>query len=420
MKTHVQRRLARPALNAIPGACLFLPVLILALTGCQSPCVRSRQAATTNSVPAHVPLAILHGPWLQAPSDSGITVSWVTSRKCVSRVEYRPETSAQWLTNLPAHHGLVDADVTHHNVRLSGLQPGVRHVYRTVSREIEDFKPSKVKFGGTVISAEFRFAPLNPGKTHTAFVVLNDRHEKIAPLTASLASVAWTNIDLAFFNGDMVNDAKDEQQFYRCLVDPCVRSFASTLPMVYIRGNHDARGSFARRLLDYFPTESGRYYYALHHGPVSFLALDSGEDKTDASAEYSGLVEFEPYMRQQVEWLARQIETPEFKRARFRVCFLHLPPAKRPDPKFIRQQWLLDHVVPLLNRGQVDLLICAHTHKYAIQPAGQNGMTFPMITGGTETLIQCDATADTLRVQATDLSGKALPQLPSISRRATE
>lgn len=395
-------------------------VLALLLTGCQSSNARKTYPEAAVGVSANQPLAILHGPFLQAPSETGLTLSWVTSRKCVSRVEYRPEASAQWLTNTPAHHGLVDADVAHHNVTLTGLQPGTRYEYRVVSREIADFKPYKVKFGGTVISADFGFATLNPAKPATSFVVLNDRHEKVGPLAASLASVTWTNIDLAFFNGDMVNDAKDEQQFYRCLVDPCTQSFASTIPLVYVRGNHDARGSFARRLLQYFPTDSGRYYYALRQGPVAFLVLDSGEDKTDQSVEYSGLVDFEPYLRQQVEWLARQIEEPAFQQARFRVCFLHIPPARRPDPKFVRQQWLMDHVVPLLNQGRVDLLITAHTHKYAIHPAGTNGLNFPMITGGTETVIRCDVTADQLRVTTTDLSGKPLAQLPVLRRRGQD
>ena len=338
----------------------------------------------------------------------------------MSKVEYRLESSPQWLSAAAAHHGLVDADTTCHNVPLAGLKPGTRYVYRIASREIVDFKPYKVGFGWTVTSPEHQFTTLNAAKPACSFVVLNDRHEKIAPLTASLDSVNWTNVDLVFLNGDMLSDVKDEPQIYRCVVDPCSRSFATKIPLVYVRGNHDARGGFARDLLQYFPTDSGRFYYALQHGLVSFLVLDSGEDKTDESLEYSGLVSFEPYLREQLQWLAKQIQDPAFQKARFRVCFLHIPPGKKPDPKFIRQQWLLDHVVPLLNQGKVDLLICAHTHKYATHPAGYDGMNFPMIIGGTETVIRCDVTADQIRVNAADLSGKPLVQLPPIKPRTGE
>jgi acid phosphatase type 7 len=163
-------------------------------------------------------------------------------------------------------------------------------------------------YGASVASPEYGFTTLDARKPAAAFVVVNDRHEKIAPLAASLASVEWTNVDLVFFNGDMVNSVKDEAQLNRCLVDPCVQSFATRIPLVYVRGNHEARGSFARRLPEYFPTASGRYYYTVRHGPVWFLVLDGGEDKGDENSEYSGLADFESYLRQQVEWLARQIE----------------------------------------------------------------------------------------------------------------
>ncbi|MCX6903939.1 MAG: FN3 domain-containing metallophosphoesterase family protein [Verrucomicrobia bacterium] len=395
-------------------------LVVTALAGCQSPSSDHKPVGATNSLPAIMPLAIMHGPFLQAPSETGVTISWATSRKCVPRVEYRPELSKEWLTNTPVHHGLVDADVTYQSVPLTGLKPGTRYVYRVVSREIADFKFYRVTFGGTVISAEHRFTTLDARKPATSFVVLNDRHEKVVPLAASLASVKWTNVDLAFLNGDMVNAVKDEPQLYQCVVDPCTQNFAATIPLVYVRGNHDTRGSFARRLLDYFPTDSGRYYYTLQHGPVSFLVLDCGEDKGDENVEYYGLVDFEPYMRQQVQWLARALEEPAFQKARFRVCFLHVPPAQKSDPKFIRPHWLQDNVVPLLNQGKIDLLISAHTHKYSIQPAGTNGLNFPMITGGTETVIRCDVTADQIRVTSTDLSGKPIPQLPPVKLRTKE
>jgi acid phosphatase type 7 len=360
---------------------------------------------------------ITHGPFLQAPSDTGVTISWATSRRCVSWVEYRPEASARWLTNTPARHGLVDADVTVHNVPLTGLEPGTTYRYRAVSREIVEFKGYKVTFAATVASEERRFTTLDSRQPATSFVVLNDRHEKVVPLAASLAGVAWAGVDLVFFNGDMVNSVKDEAQLYQCVVAPCAQSFAGRIPLVYVRGNHDTRGSFARRLLDYFPTASGGYYYTIRQGPVVLLVLDGGEDKGDGDVEYHGLVDFEPYLRAEVEWLKREIETPAFRDAPFRICIMHIPPGNRPNPRFVRPKWLFDNVLPLLNRGRVDLLLCGHIHRYAIHPAGQDGRDFPMVIGGAETVIRCDVTDAQIRISSTDLSGQPLPQPPPIGRR---
>ena len=169
-------------------------------------------AQKTNTLSDRAPLAITHGPFLQAPSETAVTISWATSRKCVSRVEYRPEPSEEWHTNRPAHHGLVDANVTRHNVALSGLAPGTRYRYRVVSREIVEFMPYKVTYGDTVTSSEGHFTTLDTRKPSFSFLALNDRHEKVAPLVTSLTSVNWTNVDLVFLNGDMVNAATNEQQ----------------------------------------------------------------------------------------------------------------------------------------------------------------------------------------------------------------
>jgi predicted phosphodiesterase len=378
------------------------------LAGCQAGSPAKKSAAAT------APLAVTHGPFLQAPSETGVTVSWATSRKCASKVEYRLASAQEWLSASPvAHHGLVDTDTTWHNVPITGLLPGSNYLYRVVSREIVNFKHNSVDFGWTIISPEKRFTTFNTHKASTTFLVLNDRHEKVKPLTNSLATANWTNVDLVIFNGDMVNGVTNEAQILSCVVDPCTAAFGARTPLVYVRGNHDTRGVFARQLYSYFPTDSGRYYYCLYQGPVAFLVLDCGEDKGDENVEYSGLVSFAPYMEEQVRWLARQIQEPAFQQAKYRVCLLHHPPSTKADAKFIRGRWIMNKLIPLMNKGKVDLLITAHTHKYDVLAANQ-AVHFPMITGDPETVIRCEAGKDQIRVQATTLSGKPLPQLVPI------
>ncbi len=354
------------------------------------------------------PFAISHGPFLQAPSSTGMTVSWATTRPAVSWVEYRLENDDHWLTNYPARHGLIEARKTFHNVPLAGLKPGGAYVYRAVSKEIVNASAYSAKFGETEGSQDARFSTLSDAKKSFSFVTVSDRHERTNELRASWGAVDWKNVDLTFLVGDMVNASRDGDQFFRCVIDPCVEHFSQTKPVVYVRGNHETRGVLARSLLDYFPTDSNRYYYTLRHGPVMFVVLDCGEDKIDGDKEYFGLVAFKPYMEEQARWLAKQIKEPAFQQAPFRVCLLHIPPAKTENTRFAQTRWLWDHIRPLLNEGKVDLLLCGHTHRDASQDKGIEEFNFPLVVSGTETVVRCDVTSDEIRVSRQRLSGEPL------------
>ncbi len=55
--------------------------------------------------------------------------------------------------------------------------------------------------------------------------------------------------------------------------------------------------------INYFPTPGDRFYYSFSHGGVRFVILDTGEDKSDSNKEYSGLVNFQPYLEEETKWL---------------------------------------------------------------------------------------------------------------------
>ena len=263
-------------------------------------------------------LAVVHGPYLQAVTDSSVTVVWFTNKSCVSRVEYlaagdRPFDSNEARTAFSSRHGLIDANDRMHKVRLTGLTPGQVYRYRIVSKEIVKFSPYTVTYGATITAGPYRMQTWNPRKEEFSFSVVNDIHEKPDVLKGLLDGVPWGKTDLMVLNGDMVNDWTQEDQVFKGFLDVCVERFARETPFVFARGNHDARGVLARKLIDYFPTADGEYYYAFQHGPVSFLVLDAGEDKVDSHKEYSGLVDFDAYRTQETDWLKKAVADPAFK-----------------------------------------------------------------------------------------------------------
>lgn len=335
-------------------------------------------------------LQITSGPYLQQPTGNAVTIVWRTNQKCVSRVEYGMDGELGD-TAIRSRHGLVDANTTLHAIRLRNLRPGTTYQYRAVSKEIQKFGPYKVNYGDTVKSDVHTFTTLDRKKSDFSFLVLNDRHEKTKPLRAALRAVNWDAVDLVFLNGDMLNHLEGEEQVYRSLVDPCVESFAKRIPFIYVRGNHEARGYFARNLLRYFPTDTETYFHAFTHGPVRFVVLDSGEDKPDTSKEYSGLVDFDPYRKNQAQWLAQEIAGRAFKKARFRVVVFHIPPFHGNDWHGERQ--LRKHWAPLLDKGRVDLLLCGHTHRYARISPEKDQHTYPIVINDDDTAIRLDVSA---------------------------
>jgi predicted phosphodiesterase len=349
---------------------------------------------------AYAQLQIIAGPYLQAPSGTGITVMWATNHKCVSKVEYGTSPDGSTMTAERSQHGLVDANITLHCVPLTGLKPGTCYYYRVVSTEILDFQPYKVVFGDTVKSQDNRFTTLDANKDRFSFVVLNDRHEKTDLLAQALNSINWDGVDLVFFNGDAANHLTSEEQIFQSIIQPATKVFAGRIPLVFVRGNHETRGSFARMLMNYFPSATGRFYYSFSHGGVHFVILDSGEDKADSDPEYSMLTRFESYLEEETNWLKEEIRSKSFRKARLRVVLVHIPPwdITETKGKFIREKYLWDHWGPLFNEGRVDLLLSGHTHKYAEVPPAEDKNQYPILIGGTDTIIRVDAAAGHLSV----------------------
>jgi acid phosphatase type 7 len=355
-------------------------------------------------------IEIVAGPYLQAPSETSMTVMWITDRPCTSWVKFG-QNDALDRKAFHSQHGLIDADQTVHRVTLRNLQPGTSYQYRVCSREITTFEPYKVIYGDTAHSDTLTFTTLDNQKNSFSFVVLNDIHERNAILVSLMKLAESKPYDLVFLNGDILGHIENEPQIIEHVLKPCTDLFASHIPFIYVRGNHETRGRFARRLPEYIGLPDDRYYYAFDHGPVRFVVLDSGEDKFDSSKEYSGLVDFDRYRDIQQEWLEQEIQSEAFRQAPFRVVLVHMPPEPSEHwhgPMDIYNKWR-----PVLNQGRIDLMISGHTHRYTVEMPQPGVRDYPRIIGGgpkagEATLIRVNATPDTLDVTMTRDDGQVV------------
>ena len=331
-----------------------------------------------------------------------MTVFWATDRRCASHVEYGLWPGPLDRIAVATHHGLIDANTTLHAIPITGLQPGTTYAYRAASREILEFRSHYVGFAPAVYGPVSQFTTLDPSKERFSFLTLNDRHDKVELLDADLASATWDNVGLVFLNGDILGQVKSEDHIFTGLIDPCTRAFAQRIPMVFVRGNHETRGVFARFLHQYVLGGLPHYYRSFDHGPVHFTILDGGEDKGDDHIEYSGLVNFESFLEEQTHWLRQEVASEAFRRAPFRVIFLHILPRVRHKPDRIREQWLLENWMPILNDAGADLMLSGHTHTPAMHAATQGRNNFPMIVVGTEAVLRAEVSPDHIDIQITD------------------
>lgn len=349
---------------------------------------------------------VLVGPYLQTSFANSMAIHWVTNRDANGWVLYGTDPAA---LNQKAYgkseFGLRPAGRIN-KVVLENLKPGKTYYYQIFSNEIKDFKPYKMKYGSLLTGKIERFLNANVEKKEVSFLMLNDIHDRPESISHLLGLEDVKGQDFVFFNGDVFDYQTSEQQLIDHMLQPCIDVFASKLPFLYVRGNHETRGVFRTDFLAYFE-QVGKLAFSL--GPVRFVILDTGEDKEDDHPVYANLVDFDAYRLAQADWLKAEMQTKAFKKAPFRVVMMHIP------PRFSGTAHGALHCTevfePLLNSGRVDLVLSGHTHRYKVHQPGEAGNKYALVIGGgkkegTRTITKITATAKELKVVMRGDSGE--------------
>lgn len=366
---------------------------------------------------AQNPFRITFGPYLQNVTADGATVIWGTSADALSWVEVAPDDDNHFYAEeRPQFFETVLGKRTVgrlHTVRVTGLSPATAYRYRVCSKEVMEQSPYLVRYGQTICSDVYRRKPYcfrtpDADRKTTSFVMVNDVHENSEMLAALLGDVKKENCDFVFFNGDMVNNMSGEQQLVDGFLAKSTELFAAEIPFFFARGNHETRGLFSDRYLDYFPTSTGQPYYSFREGPVFFIVMDGGEDKPDSDIEYYGLADFDRYRADQVAWIRRTVASEEFRSAPFRVAVIHVPP--------VGGTWhgtleLRKHFVPVLNEAGIDLMLCGHLHKHRYIAAGEEGCDFPVLINAQGHALDVQATESEMVLKIRDTEKRPVKEI---------
>ena len=356
---------------------------------------------------------ITHGPYLQNLSENEVTVVWTTDKPCKSWVEFsKKEDGKNFYSQLPrkayaSQDGLCCVD-TLHRVTITGLEKNTTYFYRVLSQEVKELLPYRPVLGN-IVSTDIWEKPLTfttlDGRQETlSIVMINDIHGKNDLQKKLLEMAPPQNVDMVVFCGDMCNYINKQSDIFTGFLDTSVGLFASRKPFVYVRGNHETRGAYARNFFRYLAGPEGKFYYAFTYGPIRFIVLDSGEDKPDTDVEYSGLVDFDNYILEQKEWLARELESPEFRAASFRVVLSHIPFGKG---SWYGSERLRKQLLPLLESVRIDLMLSGHNHAFGFMDKGKV-TALPIIVNSNNSVLTMFGSKDLLKVQVKQIDGKVL------------
>ena len=359
-------------------------------------------------------IKILHGPYLQNVSETEATIVWVTDVPSLGWVETAPDDGNNFYACArPRFYDTkigVKQEALIHTVKLTGLQPGTRYRYRVNAQEVIKHVGNHVYYGrmtGNDVwsKAAPAFTTLNTQKPNASFVIVNDIHENSSKLATLLEKSRCKEKDIMFFNGDMLSLFDDaERKFFKGFMDTAVHICAQTVPLYYVRGNHETRGNKAPTFQDYVCPRVPNLYFTVQHGPIFFVCLDTGEDKPDTDIEYYGITDYDNYRSEQATWLKQVIASDAFKQARYRVVVCHVPPrtgatAWHGDLEVQRK------FVSILNEANIDLMICGHLHAFSYREP-DNSAKFPILINSHEAAVIADANAERLQVEVMETDGK--------------
>ena len=149
-------------------------------------------------------------------------------------------------------------------------------------------------------------------------------------------------------------------------------------------------------------TPTGKTYYTKKYGKFFFIFLDSGEDKPDTDIRNLDIMRTEEYVKEEAEWLKEVVNSDDYKNAAVRIAFCHMPPKAE---GWHGNAMVHKYFVPLLNGG-LDLMLCAHIHRYRYDKPGTLGADFPIVCNNKEERLDAEVTAKGIKINIFDPSGK--------------
>ena len=357
------------------------------------------------------------GPYLQNVTEDSFTVVWTTNGPAVGWIELAPNDGTNFYNvERPKYfdlRGMGRKPIgTLHKVTVSGLKPGTTYRYRVMCQGVLS-QENRVRilydegYGLDLKKRPTKVTTKALEYDKVKFAVVNDMHEHDSVMQV-LFKDAKDKYDFVCFNGDMTSAIDSVAEIRMHYMNTASKLFASDTPLYLCRGNHEYRGNDAIKYLDYYQTSTGRTYYTASYGKYFFLFLDSGEDKVDSDIRNLNIMITEDYVKEEAEWLKGVVASDEYKNAGMRVAFCHIPPSEK---GWHGNVMVSKYFVPTLNGTGLDLMLCAHIHKYRFNEANTIGADFPVLCNANRQRIDAVVDKSGIRLDFFDETGAKIKSM---------
>lgn len=383
-----------------------------AVSGAASAAPETGKIICGNSIADTPPRLIVSDPILMNAAETSVGVTFEVSADASGWVEYSTSPDMSNATRVfSGANGLMTVDDKLAHIRLTGLKSATRYWYRIGADRIYYKDGYGMKNLGSEIDVKVRSFSTIGADSSGSFCVINDTHDRKEVLDLVFSKVEKLKPSALVWNGDATNSTETKEHAIRIFLHAHEKhpGYAAETPLLFVNGNHDLRGRFARtmnRLLMFRdPAErSGEFHdlgrnFVQRIGDIALIGMDTGEDKLDTNPLFAGIYQMKAYREKQTRWLAEAIKSPAVTGARFKVVFCHIPLFDpRPDanpgdlapadtaPGYPKdwaawQRTCANLWGPLFEKAGVQLVISAHQHRFRYDSPNL-GRSWAQIVGG--------------------------------------
>ena len=242
-----------------------------------------------------------------------------------------------------------------------------RH-YTVCNQEIKGRRKAYFNKMKPVEEYEYDFIPVEGDEVRCYHIA--DTHNRVEEPVR--AAEVFGDIDFLILNGDVPNDC-GKKKYFNSIYEIVGRITKGRIPAIFVRGNHDIRGSYAEIFGEYIPTINGNTFFTFRVGNIWGLALDCGEDKPDANPEYGGTICCRYFRERETQFIEKVAACPCHKDEAImkKLIVAHTPFTMRyPEPFNIEEDTYTYWAKLIKDKINPDLMICGHLHKPGVHPVG--------------------------------------------------